>query len=72
MKEIESGPNGESAVADIFNELSFKCFNFGLMLKSDTYNDETRKKVRVFRADPVNYATECKELTEAIAQYNIA
>ncbi|XP_071448452.1 replication protein A 70 kDa DNA-binding subunit [Hetaerina americana] len=55
----------------VFQNANFKCFNFRLRTKMETYNEEKRLKTNIVQADPVNYVEYNRrlltELKEAFA-----
>jgi replication factor A1 len=52
-----------------FDRLAFKQMNVTLQCKTDSYNDEVRTKVTVFRAEEINFADENKKLCSGIEKY---
>ncbi|XP_046386232.1 replication protein A 70 kDa DNA-binding subunit [Ischnura elegans] len=55
----------------VFQNANFRCFNFRLRTKMETYNEEKRLKTNIVQADPVNYVEYNRrlltELKEAFA-----
>ena len=50
----------------IFEQARFKDYVMRFRVKAETYAEETRVRVTCMRMSPLNYATECKNLTKAI------
>ena len=72
---LPDGPVAEGAeIADpawnaTFEKPMFSEWIFTLKVKLETVNDEERVKTTVLRMNPVNFATECASLSEAIGQF---
>ena len=52
-----------------FERILFKQMEITLQMKTETYNDETRTKCNIFRANPVKFADENKKLIDGIQKY---
>ncbi|KAJ0409767.1 hypothetical protein ATCC90586_001080 [Pythium insidiosum] len=59
-----------SAFEAAFKEALFKEYVFRLRVKAENVQDELRVKAGVVNLEPVNYASEAKDLLQAIAQYS--
>ena len=52
-----------------FERILFKQLEITLQIKTETYNDETRTKCSIFRANPVKFVDENKKLLDGIQKY---
>ncbi|XP_055353663.1 replication protein A 70 kDa DNA-binding subunit-like isoform X2 [Paramacrobiotus metropolitanus] len=54
------------------NNCQFQAFMFKMKVKTESYNDEWRRKYTVITAEPLNFAAETKRLQETLVQMGIA
>lgn len=54
----------------IFKDALFKQYAMRLRVKAENVQEELRVKAGVVNLEPINYASEAKDLLQAIAQYN--
>jgi len=60
---------GSPEFETIFNEATFRTYNFKLRAREENYNDETRIKCNVLDLYPLNYVDESQKLLTLIQQY---
>ena len=75
LKEMDTNAGDHEVtcarVAEILEVAHYKQFKFVLMVKTDSYQEETRKQIQVFRCTKIDYAAENAKLIEGIEQYTM-
>ncbi|KAG5518244.1 hypothetical protein PMAC_003040 [Pneumocystis sp. 'macacae'] len=66
---VQMKEENEQAVLNIFHEANCKSYVFRVRAKQDSYNGAVRVRYQVISASFINWAYECKLLTEAINSY---
>lgn len=59
----------EVAMAEKFKEALHKEYNFKLMAKNDTYNNEPRMKIQATRVEKLSYSKQCADIFGLLEEY---
>lgn len=68
---FEAQERNEAEYVSMLKEVIGRSFIFKCKAMSETYNDETRVKIQAVRAEPLDFASEAKKLTELIKQFGL-